>query len=131
MTKLKIAQRVAMIPPNLSQPRAGVMMPGIVTRKVTKTMTAFAIPAKDSNVSIAVTVTSLPGLPVLTCEGKCLIQEVSCCLPPIRWCLEPYVLDDDRKREHEDAHEKEEKIRGQIGHGHFGRHRVVAATCSS
>lgn len=45
MIMLNMAEKVVMTAPSLSQARAWVMMPGRVTRKVTKTKMALAMPA--------------------------------------------------------------------------------------
>jgi len=45
MIMLNMAEKVVMTAPSLSQARAWVMMPGMVTRKVTKTKMALAMPA--------------------------------------------------------------------------------------
>lgn len=47
-TKLKIPHDVASRALNLSHERVGVMMPGILRRKVTKIKTELAIPATEA-----------------------------------------------------------------------------------
>jgi len=101
MTMLNIAQSVAMTPPNLSQLRDWVTMPGSVTTKVMKTRTALAIPAANGYQHFILMYTHNT---VRTCQRKPLVQKISCCLPPVLGRFHPDILDDDGKREHEDAH---------------------------
>lgn len=122
MIMLNMAEKVVMTAPSLSQARAWVMMPGRVTRKVTKTKMALAMPA-GGWCQCKVFFGAL-GFSSLTRQGKPLVQEVPSRLSPIFWLLEAHVLDDDGEGEHEDAHEDEEEVAGYVGQSHLVCHRV-------
>ena len=113
-----------MYPPSLSHFRAGVMMPGIVTTKVTKIMTAFAIPAAHVFVSTQlVKEANINHRDKQTLQGKPLVQQIPRRLLSLLWNLKLDFLDDDREGEHEDAHEQKEPIADHVGQEDLVRHR--------